>query len=309
MSMNEDKLIGISSEQIAALAEISATASELEGLVSQGMTIAQEALGQLERRGADELSEGITGKIVNHREGMNVDGHAGMQRSINILEQRVGNIRNNPNGGDTLDRSRNSASETESAMSQATERVTEAFEAGREFGRNPTQENARKAACTVLANAAAGATTVVTKSVGAGGTAYGLTKAACDSLAESRWDPRVERRRRREANKNSRPWGSTPLPENAHGEVPEHLQQFSKRDLASERLRRLNPRIDPSELDSTGLVRVIEDVDLIQSMDLFHGGTSTGAFIEGGTLRLDQADLAGFLGSNGGTSTGDEQLI
>jgi len=125
LSMNEDKLIGISSEQIGALAEISATASELDGLVSQGMTIAQEALGQLERRGADELSEGITGEIINHREGLNVDGHAGMQRSVNILEQRVNNIRSNPNGGDnrnntnggdTLGSQRLSASESQAAF-------------------------------------------------------------------------------------------------------------------------------------------------------------------------------------------------
>ena len=37
LSMNEDKLIGISSEQISALAEVSATASELEGLVIKGL--------------------------------------------------------------------------------------------------------------------------------------------------------------------------------------------------------------------------------------------------------------------------------
>ena len=112
-----------------------------------------------------------------------------------------------------------------------------------------------------------------------------------------------------ETNQHSRRWGRNPLPENVHTEVAEHYQHSIHRDLAGERCRRLNPRIEPSEFDSPGLVRVIEDIARIQSMDLFHGGTRIGAFREEDTNRLDHADLAGFLGSNRGTSTGGDQQI
>ena len=361
-TVSEDELIGFSAERLAALSEVALTASELEGLVSQGMTIVQEVLGELERRGAVERADGeserrgavgladgeserrgavgradgesvrgggveradgkperrgtdgITGEIANHREDMNVDGHEGMQRSIKILEQRVGNIRKNPggdktstSGGSTNDNARDQTGETDSAIQQTIEKVTDGWEAGTKFGANPTQENAQKAACTVAGGLFSILAMIFTKSVSAGGTTYELVKAGCNSSGD--WDPRAERRRRQEENRNKRPWYRTPHPDEAHGEVPEHLRDLVDRDLSAERIRSMNPRVDPHETDSSGLERIIEYFEVLESMDLVHGGTSTGAFAEEGTIRLDQLDFSGFLGSHGGTSTGGGQLI
>lgn len=99
-----------------------------------------------------------------------------------------------------------------------------------------------------------------------------------------------------------------PLNEHLTGE--NFLSGTRDYDLRMEALRNYDPTRDPSEENaSNGYQRIIEDLNVVQSMDLFHGGTSTGAFTEKGTVRLDQADFAGFLGSNDGTSTGGDQLI
>jgi len=81
-------------------------------------------------------------------------------------------------------------------------------------------------------------------------------------------------------------------------------------DLKMQILKNYDPAVDPSEESAdSAIYKIIEDIEVIKGMDLFHGGTSTGSFQEEGTIRLDQSDFAGFLGSHGGTSTGGGQLI
>jgi len=315
-SVTEDEVIAVNPEKLSSLAAASIAISELEDLASQGLTITEEFLGELGRSGFDDLSDGITGGIQNHRESLKVDGHAGMQRSISILEQRAEKVRRNPDNdaetkssGNTLDNTRNQADNTQSALEQTVEKVSDGWEAGREFGANPTKENGQKAVCKVAGNVFSLLAIVGTKSIALGGTTYALVTKGCDWLMNLDWDPQEERRRRQRENQNSRPWYRTPHPDEAHGEVPHHLQDLVDRDLASERIRNMNPRIDPHETESSGFERIVEFVEIINSLDLVHGGTSTGAFFENGTVRLDQSDFAGFLGSNGGTSTGGDQLI
>jgi len=81
-------------------------------------------------------------------------------------------------------------------------------------------------------------------------------------------------------------------------------------ELRMQVLAKYKPTVDPHENDSDSSIgRVIDGLGIVIDMDLFQGGTSTGSFQEEGTIRFDQNDFARFLGTQGGTSTGDDQLI
>ena len=300
---NNDELIGVSPERLAALAQAAVTDSTREDLVSAGFALIQGELEQLGGRGMQNLLDGVGSGPVD-------------------VEKEFGLVEEAPHGGYLESHARNGQSganktpnpayaAVEKARELVTDVVTDGWNTGVEHGAGSSEHDdasmlyqvGRVAVAATAGALAAGPVSIVSAAGLAGiGVAAGVYKVLgwLGDLAEQGQEARRERISN--ANKMEDPL-KDPIDQNDLVGTRDH-------DLKMQILKNYDPAVDPSEESAgSGIYKYIEDLEVIQGMDLFHGGTSTGSFQEQGTIRLDQSDFAGFLGSHGGTSTGNQQII
>ena len=309
---NNDELIGVSPERLAVLAQAAATASTREDLVSAGHTLIQGELEQLGARGMQNLLDGVASGSIN-------------------VEKEFGLVEEAPHGSYLENHARNGA-----VGSNKNDVLAKAL-----FGKIFTDVGGliadvitgdKEGATCKLGGIAGGLFGGVLGMPGGPATMNTLYAAGSIAIEEGcRAGRGLESKRLESANvivktyskynpqaedsssaisqhKSNGFYTENPLNEHLTGE--NFLEGNRDYDLRMEVLKNYNPTKDPSEENAgNGDQRIIEDVGVIQSMGFFHGGTSTGAFQEQGSLRLDQLDFSGFLGSHGGTSTGGGQLI
>jgi hypothetical protein len=275
---NNDELIGVSPERLAALAEVAATASTREDLVSAGYALIQGELEQLGDRGMQNLLDGIASGPID-------------------VEKEFGLVDEAPHGKKLAERAQ---AGQDSSTANGPSGFQIAYEAARAGNRVNKLANGqgKSLACDLVATKV----TLYTSLLGSpiGGTVAGVAfNEACQAATGGeglitkviKWFFKTENPLKDPIDSND-------------------LIGTRDYDLKMQILKNYDPVVDPSE-ESAGsaIYKIIEDIEVIKGMDLYHGGTSTGSFQEEGTIRLDQSDFAGFLGSHGGTSTGGGQLI
>ncbi|MDC3010696.1 hypothetical protein OAZ24_00475 [Synechococcus sp. AH-736-G21] len=303
---NNDELIEVPPERLAALAEVAATASTREDLVSAGHTLIQGELEQLGARGMQNLLDGVASGSKN-------------------VEKEFGLVEEAPHGSYLENHARNGAE----ASNKNSDLLTFAL-----FGKvfadvgglvmDVITGDTKAAACKFGAIAGGFAGGFAGTPLGLLGVNFGYTAGSIAFEEGCRAANDLESERLKSASKIGQTHAKyshavsehkangfyTENPMNEHLTEDNFLAGTRDYDLRMEVLRNYDPTRDPSEENAgNGYQRIIEDVGVIQSMGFFHGGTSTGAFQEQGSLRLDQLDFSGFLGSHGGTSTGGGQLI
>ena len=303
---DNDELIGVSPERIAVLAQAAAMETTREDVVSAGTALIQGELEQLGARGMQNLLDGAASGFINRK------------KEFGLVEEA-------PHGSHLENHARNGAE----GSNKNTDLLTIGL-FGKVFAdvggliKDVISGDTKGAACKFGAIAGGLFGGAAGLPAGPLGMSAGYTAGSIAFEEGCRAANDLESERLKSANKVAQTYAKysyvvsehkahgfyTENPLNEHLTGENFLAGSRDYDLRMEILRNYDPTRDPSEENAgNGYQRIIEDLNVIQNMELFHDGTSTGSFVEQGTVRLDQSDLAGFMGSNGGTSTGGDQLI